>query len=252
VWQAHSRKCLLLEWVPFLVLTEKAGPVFSCQRFLIRELPEIVMLRKVVGFEGTLWIALVGAMCCILLGDSRYVWSQSAGSSGITEREMQALEESCDRAAGSNLRKMASALERLKNELLDLNCDPDAVFAKLWQSDGPLVISYLIGPYYGWRGTTGACAVRIRIVGDELHSSSLRGKSLDGKTKARKIFRVSLTTLKELPSIVGPCIGEGYYRDMDDYCGISSMIEEKGCRLVKPSMRHIREMLGREPDQIFR
>lgn len=178
----------------------------------------------------------------ILITLPKVVAAQSQGPDAITERENRALEEYCERMAGLDLQKFAAALERFKSELLDLNCDADTVFPKLWQSDGAKIVGYLSGPYYGWRGTTAGCATRIRIAGDEVCSCSLRARSPDGKPDSRRIFRINVKTLDELPPTTGPCLGESYGDDQYDF-SVSSMIEPKGCTLKKPATKKLEEIM---------
>jgi hypothetical protein len=174
-------------------------------------------------------------------------FAQAQAPSAITAREDRALEEHCDRSAGMDLEKLAAAMDRLKNELLDLNCDPDSAFLKLWQSDGARMLGYIPGPYYGWRGTTAGCANRIRIDGDEIQSCSLRGRSPDGKPGTRRIFRVNVKTLEPLPATTGPCYGATIGDDDHDF-SVGSMIEPKGCALKKPPTKKLTDIM-KDADQ---
>jgi len=90
------------------------------------------------------------------------------------------------------------------------------------------------------------CAVRIRIVGDELHCCSLKGDSPDGTPENRKIFRINLKTFNDLTPTSGPCTGESYHRGPEDFCSISSMLDINDCALVKPKMKAVREISRRE------
>lgn len=191
-----------------------------------------------------------GALClAILVLLPGIVLPQSPGPASITDRENLALQEYCERMAELDIQRLGAALERLKTELIDLNCDPDSVFPKLWQSDSAKIVRYLAGPYYGWRGTTGGCATRIRIAGDEICSCALRAPTTDGKSASRRIFRINVKTGEELPPMTGPCYGEIYGEDNFDF-SVDSMIDPKECKVKSPQTKKLDEIMKqRQPEK---
>ncbi len=63
----------------------------------------------------------------------------------------------CDRSANDDLTKVRVCIERIANELVDLDCSS-------LEADVSLVnLSWLVGPFYGWSGTTTKCPVRLRL-----------------------------------------------------------------------------------------
>jgi serpin B len=122
--------------------------------------------------------------------------------------------ESCDRSAQGDIAKMSAAIERLDNEVADMNCQRPRLTQKH--------MAFLVGPYYGWGGTSRKCEVRVRVQGDEALVCSVKGTSPQGG-KNRCIYRANLTTLKPLPPTVGPCYGQEYGGSKAP-CYISSMI----------------------------
>jgi serpin B len=111
----------------------------------------------------------------------------------------------CDRAAQADGHKLAAALERLSNELVDLNCPLDQ-----WTVTEQH-LRYLTGPYYGFRGGSSRCDVRIAARGDEIQVCSLKGSIPDG-SESRYLYRLSARLAKQgdLPTTVGPCSGSRY------------------------------------------
>jgi len=110
----------------------------------------------------------------------------------------------CERAAQGDLSRLGAAIERLGNEMGDLNC-PDGL--KQFSEEH---ISYLAGPYYGWGGTNRKCKVRIRMIGREIQGCSKRGTRPTGKKNKTYIYRISVDSGRDLKPTVGACTGKRY------------------------------------------
>lgn len=139
-------------------------------------------------------------------------------------------QQRCDKAAEADLHNLSAAVERFDNELTDLGC------SDLRKQFSEEHIKYLVGPYYGWRGTTGTCKVLVRIENGELQSCAMRGSRPTENKEERKIFRSSLLGIEKLDPTVGACKGKqyGYF---PDHVYFASMVEHKnrGCVLREPA-----------------
>lgn len=138
-------------------------------------------------------------------------------------------QQRCDKVAESDLEKLSEAVERLGNDLKDLDC-PD-----LMNQFSEEHVKYLVGPYYGWVGTNARCKVLVRIEKGELRSCSLRGSRPAGNKEHRRIFRSSLLNGQKLDPMSGVCEGRpyGYF---PDHLYIGSMVVSKDgkCVLLDP------------------
>lgn len=133
----------------------------------------------------------------------------------------------CDRAAQADAGKLSASLERLANELIDLNCP----LAKWKITDAHL--NSLVGPYYGFRGGTLKCDVRFRVQGDEIWVCAGKGTRV-GNDQTRNIYRISadLATLnKDLPPITGPMGGRRYpsVAGGGELCFTESIVKVEDC-----------------------
>ncbi|MEW6350157.1 MAG: hypothetical protein AB1646_13910 [Thermodesulfobacteriota bacterium] len=135
---------------------------------------------------------------------------------------------SCDRAAQSDMSKLGACLERLQEELADRNCrDGAADFNEEH-------LTYLVGPYYGWSGTTRRCVVCVRMQGKEIWGCAKYGTAQEGLRNARAIYRVSvLEPTRELAPIVGECTGREYPEPTAPTTYTESMIDAS-CQYKKP------------------
>lgn len=111
---------------------------------------------------------------------------------------------SCDRSAGADLAKLAASLERLSSELVDLNLkfDNDSAGAQIYNED---LLTYLVGPYYGFRGGTKKCQVVLRIT-QEGNRYVAEGCSTKGShpagTNSRYIYRAPIQAGSDLSATV--------------------------------------------------
>ena len=107
--------------------------------------------RKLWLWTGIRLLVYGGLLLVVVAILARYYFSRYPGSHRI----------SCDRAASANVGKIAMALERFGNELIDMGCsNKDEILSGLSENG----IGYLLGPFYGWNGTIEKCGVRIRVV----------------------------------------------------------------------------------------
>jgi prepilin-type N-terminal cleavage/methylation domain-containing protein len=111
---------------------------------------------------------------------------------------------SCDRAASADIGKAAASLERLGNELVDVNLkfDNDAAGNQLYTQN---LLQYLVGPYYGFRGGTKKCDVLLMISQEDarfvLCGSSLKGSHPAGQY-SRYVYRAPIAGGGDLPATV--------------------------------------------------
>lgn len=115
----------------------------------------------------------------------------------------------CDRSASADVGKAAASLERLANELVDLNYSFDQEVAEHIATNNAL--QYMVGPFYGWRGGTQKCTVLIRM-----HQADARWeiqgcaeKGSHPLTGQRYIYRAPFSGGGDLPAEVGACGGTG-------------------------------------------
>lgn len=134
----------------------------------------------------------------------------------------------CDRAATSDLSRLGAALERLQNEIADSNCQGGV---EKFLEKG-VNLEYLVGPYYGWKGTSQRCRVLVRVVGREVQACSTKGvrpSPLD--QSLRYVYRQPLFE-GDLPAICAPCEGRSY-GGPEDNCYTTSMVGPD-CKLRRP------------------
>jgi type IV pilus assembly protein PilA len=115
---------------------------------------------------------------------------------------------SCDRSADADIRKLAAAVERLGNELVDLNLkfDSDTTAQQIYDQN---LLQYMVGPYYGFRGGSKKCEVLIRLGRDNLRYT-VEGCSVKGShpagTNTRYVYRAPVAGGGDLPVTVN--VGE--------------------------------------------
>jgi Tfp pilus assembly major pilin PilA len=115
---------------------------------------------------------------------------------------------SCDRAANADLSKLGAGLERLGNELVDMNCDFNPAAAGT-----DLDLEWLMGPYYGWGGTNVKCQTVVTKVDTstagnpnwEAWGCAVRGSHPTQDPDERFTYRVSLFGGTDYPAIWGLC-----------------------------------------------
>jgi type IV pilus assembly protein PilA len=116
---------------------------------------------------------------------------------------------SCDRAASADIGKASACLERLGNELVDLNkkFDNDAAGYQIYTQN---LLQYLVGPYYGFRGGTKKCDVLMMISAESsryvLQGCSMKG-SHPGGQNTRYLYRAPIAGGGDLPATVGALCG---------------------------------------------
>jgi type IV pilus assembly protein PilA len=118
----------------------------------------------------------------------------------------------CDRSASADLVKLGSALERLANELVDLNgrFDEESIASLL--TVGGNGVQFLVGPFYGWRGGTVKCDVRVRMsqFGARwiAQGCAIKGSHPDAASN-RYIYQSPVQGGGDLPATTGPCGPQG-------------------------------------------
>ncbi|MBI5249899.1 MAG: prepilin-type N-terminal cleavage/methylation domain-containing protein [Desulfomonile tiedjei] len=150
---------------------------------------------------------------------------------------------SCDRSADADIRKISAAVERLGNELVDLNLkfDADTTAQQLAVQN---LLTYMVGPYYGFRGGSKKCEVLIRM-GVDGTRYSIEGCSMKGSHPAgsgtRYLYRAPVAGGGDLPATVstsGLCtnassrsatVFNAYpFDDGTEYCYTESMVDPTG------------------------
>jgi type IV pilus assembly protein PilA len=102
----------------------------------------------------------------------------------------------CDRAANADVVKLGASLERLGNELVDLNCQFDTA-----QDFTANTVQWSVGPYYGWGGTNVKCQVLVTVQNNEAWACAMKGSHPNGQN-TRYIYRVGATG-SDMPAITG-------------------------------------------------
>ncbi len=112
---------------------------------------------------------------------------------------------SCDRSADADIRKLSAGVERLGNELVDLNLkfDNDTTAQQIYTQD---LMQYMVGPYYGFRGGSTKCEVVIRLqnIGTRyvIQGCSVKGAHPAGST-TRYLYQAPVAGGGDLPTTVG-------------------------------------------------
>ncbi len=157
----------------------------------------------------------------------------------------------CDKQVESDAKRLSNALDRLKTELQDFNCDP----AKWEFTEGHL--RSLVGPYYGFRGGSGKCDTLFSVHGNEIWVCSRIGTPQEGNN-TRKIFRISTDlTRSGVEKMLPPIVGEGVGRRLPhqsggmEVCFTESMVNKSDCsyrfgRKPRGDQRLIRECEERQ------
>lgn len=138
---------------------------------------------------------------------------------------------SCDRAASADIGKASASLERLGNELVDLNLkfDNDAAGYQIYTQN---LLQYLVGPYYGFRGGTVKCTVLMMISAESaryiLQGTAMKGSHPAGQT-SRYVYRAPVAGGGDLPATVftsvGPDATNGTAATWNAYPRVSGGIE---------------------------
>lgn len=118
----------------------------------------------------------------------------------------------CDRSASADVGKVAASLERLGNELVDLNYKFDEEIADHISDNDAL--KYMVGPYYGWRGGTAKCEVLLQM-GQVNERWVIMGCAMKGshpRADMRYVYRAPFVGGGDLPAVpatCGPDAGDG-------------------------------------------
>jgi uncharacterized protein len=148
----------------------------------------------------------------------------------------------CEEQAANDLMSLAKAFERLRNELVEHKCDADAKIAELLKAPDIDLVGLMVGPYYGWMGTSHKCGVRVRAIDGELRACATKGRPSKDNSTHRTIYRVPLPPSSGSPvETQGACEGRPYggpegdcYSKsiLDDRCGLKKPVSEK-CKDLK-------------------
>ncbi len=115
----------------------------------------------------------------------------------------------CDRAASADIAKLGASIERMGNEVVDLNGRFDQDIADVIMPE----LARFVGSYYGWGGTTSKCGVEIMFDQPqangqyEVHSCSILGSRPDtANTDFRYIYTIPFGGGIAPAATVGQCV----------------------------------------------
>ena len=150
---------------------------------------------------------------------------------------------SCDRSATGDISKLGASIERLGNELVDLNCS--ALDGWITGQGAGFDITYLVGPYYGWGGSSRKCNVLIsNVTNTEVRACALKG-SHPGGVGSRYIYRQTLGGGTDLPAITAACAGTEY-GGRGYSCYTTSMVNTADCKFQEPAGANCSDIKGNE------
>jgi hypothetical protein len=198
----------------FLLVKPEIRQIFRKERLTV-----IHSLRPEPNFGPIFKLMGVGLLIFLNVFLDTYFYHDSQRRSGSR----------CERAACGDVSKLAAAIERLQSEIVDSNCQGDA--EKILERG--VNLEYLVGPYYGWKGTSQRCGVLVRVVGREVQACSPKGSrpSLIDQS-LRYVYRQTLVGGADLPAIEAPCEGRSY-GGPEDSCFTTSMVGPD-CTLRRP------------------
>ena len=130
----------------------------------------------------------------------------------------------CDRAADADVVRLADVLAKFAKDTAAQNCDTKTL--------APDFLEYIVGSYYGWKGTDRKSEVLIRIEDDVICACSRRGMRPRGD-EHHYIYRVNFKTGERLPVMTGPCKGNSY-GGPDAMCYGEGVLGPD-CKFKKPS-----------------
>jgi hypothetical protein len=106
-----------------------------------------------------------------------------------------------DKVAFQTVANLGKALAKFADERARSNCNTANI-----PED---IIQYMVGPYYGWSGTSAQPEVLVRIEDEAACACAPGGSQPSGATR-RYIYRVKLSDGSQLPALQGPCFGNNY------------------------------------------
>ena len=148
----------------------------------------------------------------------------------------------CDRAANSDVLKLQAAFGQLEKEFGErkLRLDDDAI-ARVAEGNA---LQHMVGPHYGFRGSTAKCEVIMRINRDQdkwiIEGTSLKGSRPQGGT-SRYVYRATVAKGPDMTATIGTDVANahnGKSREWNSYpygspgqpemCYTESIIQEEG------------------------
>jgi hypothetical protein len=143
----------------------------------------------------------------------------------------------CERAVDEDLRALGEALKKFAYERSNCRWDLEKIRS---ETD---ILEFMVGPYYGWKGTNKRTETLMWIEGDLVCACSpkgFRGYS-SGTEDTRNVFRMSIETGEEIfPRQKGPCKGKSY-GGPDAMCYEESILGTD-CEFRKPLGRPCKEI----------
>jgi type IV pilus assembly protein PilA len=130
-----------------------------------------------------------------------------------------------DRSANADVSKIGAAIERLGNEIIDMNGDWDSLCSQIGQSDE---LTWIAGTMYGFGGTNKKAGVRVwaDTVNMVVRGFALKGSRPLGVT-SRYVYRVTLCGGTDLPALqVDAVASEGSYIAIENTCYTTSMVTQ--------------------------
>lgn len=126
----------------------------------------------------------------------------------------------CDKAAAGDLIQLGAAIQRLQSDRETVeNLDTGLTVATL---------PYVVGPYYGWPGTTRKCDVRVSISGNAVGACAMNGSHPAGP-RTRYLIRMNVVGGQDLPALHVTDCNAGYpYGGPTDICYTESLYDSAG------------------------
>lgn len=128
----------------------------------------------------------------------------------------------CDKAASGDLIQLAAAIQRLESDREVVGSTETGLNATQ--------LPFMVGPYYGWGGSTRKCDVRVRLdaTGQEAQACAMNGSHPAGSA-TRYLFRINLAGGSDLPVLHDSACGTGtIYGSPSSTCYTESMYESTG------------------------
>ncbi|MGO9118096.1 MAG: hypothetical protein ACLQPD_10845 [Desulfomonilaceae bacterium] len=208
--------------------------ILSCFGLIIvLALPNWYTTEKTSGFLTALVVGLVALMVLAVLGIILAIAIPYYVSFKRT---------ACDRAASSDVQKLQAAFGQLAKEFGErkLRLDNDAI-ARVVEGNA---LQHMVGPHYGFRGSTAKCEVIMRINRDQdkwiIEGTSLKGSRPQGST-SRYVYRATVAEGPDMTATIGTDAANaqnGKSRDWNSYpygspgrpemCYTESIIQEEG------------------------
>jgi type IV pilus assembly protein PilA len=131
-----------------------------------------------------------------------------------------------DRSANADVSKIGAAIERLGNEIVDMNGDWDSLCSQIQNDE----LGWIAGTMYGFGGTNKKAGVVVfaDTANMVVHGFALKGSRPLG-VASRYVYRVTLCGGTDLPALqVSDAAGSGTFIAVENTCYTTSMVSQAG------------------------